>query len=198
MTAEAFDAFVSGDEPPKPEASPDEPEESFDDETLIEDSTAEDDLAILSREELLAIARQVRSDASHQKMLRAVDQRAKWEAEASRFFPLSDPAGIQALSRRNFLKQAREQHEARKPLVEEWLKQSGRRVITDEEREAALEGERLAYKAELAAAWGRPSVGVAPVHGPEYARPSDSEAKHRIHERGLGKFIADQLKDEPQ
>jgi hypothetical protein len=112
------------------------------------DRLAEERKARLKAEKELQFLRQQHVQSS----------RAKWEAEAERYFPLADPKAIQAESRRAFLREAKAQHERVLPIV----KRERERIMAqvEAEKQAALE----AAKEEAKEAWGVPhtTVGATP------------------------------------
>lgn len=87
--------------------------------------------------------------------------RKGWEAEANKYFQFSNPAIIQADSRRAFLKQAQAQHEAvakvAKPIFDSLA----------EERKRIKEQALAEARAEAAERWGRPSTGPTAAMAPE-------------------------------
>lgn len=105
--------------------------------------------------------------------------RAKWEAEALRYFPLSEHRlkGIEANSRRAFLRQARSAHDEILPYVKPLL----------EELEEAKQAAKAAGKQEAAAAWGKPTTGpgVVPVTTSQVA----SELEEARRSGNLAKVI---------
>lgn len=114
--------------------------------------------------------------------LRLKDQRRNWEAEALKYFPLSDPQTIQAVSRRGFLREAKMQHERYKPIYDKLRKQA--QVEIEREREKVL----AEAKEKAATAWGRPTVGPSPVRPVESDFQSDIEKARRSGD--LAKVIA--------
>lgn len=107
--------------------------------------------------------------------LRVQDQRKKWEAEAVKYTPLSEPflSDIKSTSRRAFLRDAKKLHDRAKPKVEAYLR-------------AEREKLRAELRSDAAKAWGKPTVGAGEV--PSEARKaleSIEEAKARgapLHE----------------
>lgn len=95
--------------------------------------------------------------AEYAEQLRLQASRPKWEKEAEKFFPLSDPASIEASSRKEFMRKAAAQHDALKPAIQKFKAQ----------QDAFLEKERERIKVELEAearqAWGRPLTGPGNV-----------------------------------
>lgn len=113
--------------------------------------------------------------AQHFEQLRARDQKTQWVAEAEQYFPLSRHAipNITATSRKAFLREARDAHEAVRPYVEEYLTRAQKMV--QGERAVATEQAR----AEVQQAWGKPTTGpgVAPVEQAERAAVLDRARK---------------------
>src|SRR5206468_4063129 len=74
-----------------------------------------------SGRQLLARARAAERKAEHYEKLRIQEAKKSWTEEAQKFFPLSAHVvdGIQADSRKSFLKQAKAAHEAVVPYVKE-------------------------------------------------------------------------------
>lgn len=123
--------------------------------------------------------------AEHFEKLRLQADRSKWEAEAEKFFPFADPQAIQADSRRAFLRQAKAQHEqiktAVQPVIDKF--QADRETIR-----AELEAE---IRAEVTAAWGRPTVNPNPV--PAEAKDKTDKVDALIQSRGLAAGIREML-----
>ena len=91
---------------------------------------------------------------------RIVDQnRAKWEAESIKYFPLSEHKikDIKADSRRAFMREAKAAHEAVLPYVKPLIDQ-----LTAAKDAAKAEG-ALEGRQEAANAWGTPTVGPGSV-----------------------------------
>ncbi len=141
----------------------DEPEFDDTDDTSVEPAVAleegeyEDPEVAALRKRAIAAEKK----AEYEKNLRVKRERKAWEAEAAKFFPLSDPASIQADSRRGFLRAAKAQHEQMKPHAE--------RIRAQIEAEA---------RAKAVEAWGKPQGG-----GPQV--PSESVEQSRQVERGF-------------
>jgi hypothetical protein len=116
---------------------------------------------------------------------RIVDQnKAKWEAEAIKYFPLSEHAlkGIKVDSRRAFLREARIAHEAVLPYVKPLVDQ-----LTAERERAKAEG-ALEGRQEAANAWGTPTTGPGSV--PVLAAASNAELEAARKTGNLAKVIS--------
>ena len=79
-------------------------------------------------------------------------KRGNWEVEALKFFPLSKHIlpDIKAVSRRGFLRAARDEHNRIVPIVQSYLEQA--RAVVETETQAVVETARE----EVADAWGKP------------------------------------------
>ncbi len=104
---------------------------------------------------LKARLRKAEKKAQWAEQKRAESQRAKWEAEAEKYFPLSKHAlkDIQATSRRGYLREAKRQHEIVQPHVQVFVEELKRK------QDAAVESAKAAALEEAKRAWGRPTVG---------------------------------------
>lgn len=80
--------------------------------------------------------------------------RKAWIAEAEKIAPLARPETITATSRRGFLRAARQQHEENYTLLKPHIDAYNQ---ARQDVRAELEAE---VRAELAAAWGKPTVGA--------------------------------------
>jgi cell division septum initiation protein DivIVA len=114
---------------------------------------------------------------------KAKSSRKEWAAEAGKYFQFSNPAIIEAKSRRAFLKEAQRQHEAvaqvAKPLYEQLAAEKAR-----------LKEQALAEAREEAAQrWGRPSAGPTTATTLE-----DTQRNHR-ERLAQGRSLTDVLKN---
>lgn len=127
--------------------------EDFDD----EEETDDEDLASLREEfgeeseELLKRVRAAERKAAHYEKLRVSDAKAKWQDEAKKFFPLSEPflTQIEQTSRRGYLRTAKNIHDQMLPIVEERVLRPARDSIARAKADATAEA-----KNEAKAAWG--------------------------------------------
>jgi hypothetical protein len=110
--------------------------------------------------------------------------RSKWEAEATKYFPLSQHVlkDINANSRRAFLKEAKKAHESILPYVQPLIEQLG--STTDQARaQAKQEGRDQAQ-----AAWGTPTTGPGVVPVTSSAATAELEAARKTG--NLSKIIS--------
>ena len=123
--------------------------------------------------------------AEHFESLRLRADRSKWETEAAKFFPFANPDTIAADSRRGFLREAKAQHEQIKAAVQPVLAQykADRETIR-----AELEAE---VRAEISAAWGKPTVNPNAV--PTLAQDRTDKVDALIQSKGLAAGIREML-----
>lgn len=115
---------------------------------------------------------------------RLADQnRSKWEAEAKKYFPLSEHAlkSIKADSRRAFLREARAAHDSVVPYVRPLVEQLAK-ATEQTKAEARLEGRQ-----EAANAWGAPTTGPGQV--PVQAGQRNDELAEARKSGNLAKII---------
>lgn len=114
--------------------------------------------------------------ARHFEQLRLKEGQKGWKAEAKQFFPFSEPFldDINATSRRQFLKRAKDIHGRMAPLVEERVLKPARDAIEAEKEKARKEAREAA---EIA--WGK-------VPG-SMSAPSDTAGTKEKVERARGK-----------
>lgn len=154
----------------------DEPDLEPDDEPVAAAPTGEPDdyedpeVTALRRRALAA-----EKKADYEKGLRVKRERKAWEAEATKYFPLSDPASITADSRRSFLRLAKGQHEQMKPHAE--------RIRAQIEAEA---------RTAAAQAWGKPQTGGPQV--PSESVEASRQVERGFEQRGLQGGIREMLK----
>lgn len=159
------------DDPPPPEEE-EEPEEEEDDDFV-------DPAAARMKRRAIKAER----EAAYFRELRAKESRGKWEAEARKFFPLSDTVipSIQADSRRAFLRQAQNAHNTILPFVKDVAAKA------ETVREKAVEEARAQARAEAEEAWGKPHASSeVPAEAAEYQAGVD-----RARQRG---DLADTIK----
>ena len=116
---------------------------------------------------------------------RIVDQnRAKWEAESIKYFPLSEHKikEIKADSRRAFLREAQKAHDAVLPYVKPLVDQ-----LTAAREAAKAEGTQEG-RVEAANAWGSPTVGPGSV--PVLAGAQNHELNEARKSGNLAKVIS--------
>jgi thiol:disulfide interchange protein len=123
----------------------DEPISVVDVENDSEDYLEPEQAAKLKRE----LVRE-RKRREHVEQLRVRDNEKKWRGEAERYFKYADVDTIKATSRRGFLKQAEQQHNAIKAKVEKALAQEREQL----QQKAAQE--RTDAREEAREAWGQP------------------------------------------
>jgi len=105
----------------------------------------------------------------------AETNRSKWEAEAKKYFPLSEHAlaNIKADSRRAFLREARTAHQAVLPYVKPLVDKLA-------EAEAAVKAQAKADgRQEAQAAWGTPTSGPGSAPVAASARNEELDAARR-------------------
>lgn len=106
-------------------------------------------------QKLQARLRAAEKKAEWAEQQRAKANRSKWEAEARKYFPLSEHTlkDIQSTSRRGFLREAKRQHEIVKPHVMAFMQELSTK------QSAAVEAAKAEALAEAKRAWGKPTVG---------------------------------------
>jgi hypothetical protein len=116
---------------------------------------------------------------------RLADQsRAKWKAEATKYFPLSEHAlnDIKADSRRAFLREARAAHDSVVPYIKPLIEK-----LKAAEEQAKAEG-ALEGRQEARVAWGNPTTGPGSV--PVQAGASNAELAEARKSGNLAKVIS--------
>jgi hypothetical protein len=113
----------------------------------------------------------------------AEQNKGKWQAEAKKYFPLSEHAlaNIKADSRRAFLREARAAHEAILPYVKPLVERLA------EVTQSAKEQARAEGRGEAAAAWGAPTTGPGVV--PVKASANEAELEAARKTGNLAKII---------
>ena len=130
--------------------------EEYDDEESVDE---DEEFAALQEQygednpDLLKRLRSAEKRAEHYEKLRVQDSKAKWQDEAKKFFPLSEPFlnQIEQTSRRGYLKTAKNIHDQMRPIVEEKVLKPARDAIEKAKSDATTEA-----KAEAREAWGQP------------------------------------------
>ena len=118
-----------------------------------------------------------------QKEQRAKSERKNWQKEAEERFPLANFTGIQATSRRAFLKAAAESHNAAYRHLSPYLER------LEAERNAAIEEAKEKAKQEAIQAWGEPTVGPSVPEIDQGAYDAELSAMRRA-----GKSLEERLR----
>lgn len=116
--------------------------------------------------------------------------RGKWEAEAKKFFPLSEHAlpNVKADSRRAFLREAKKAHEAVLPYVKPLIDKLSATVEQAQEKGLA-DGKQAAKEA-----WGTPTTGPGVV--PVKTSADQAELEEARKTRNLSKIIGVLMKQD--
>lgn len=146
------------------------PEDLDDDEPVAASETYED------ADELARKLRSTEKQLAWERDQRLKVSRKAWEAEATKFFPLSDPAEIHADSRRAFLRAAKVRHQRTYTLLKPKLDEIA--AIKASAHDTALAEERAA----VAGAYGKPTVGVG---GPPPTTTKDERLQEARMRRDL-------------
>lgn len=134
----------------------------------------EDDLAPieglddLDADELRANVVRLARQVEHEKKLRVQTGAKAWRAEAAQKFPYSQPEGITAESRRDFLRQAQAQDQSARKILAPFIEKAQAREKTIEDRL------RTEIRAEFEKSWGKPTIGTGP------SASAGSEANDRL------------------
>lgn len=117
-------------------------------------------------------------------------EKPRWKAEAEKYFPYADLDGIDATSRRGFLKAAKAEHERVAATVEKAVAAKLGIFDPDTEREKI----RAEEKKRLEEAWGTPTVNT--TQAPAEAKENAEAVDKAIQSQGLAAGILEMFKQQ--
>lgn len=133
---------------------PDEIEDLLNEPDVLDDTSPLEISEYADPEELARELAKTQRLLEHERKQRITVSRRAWEQEAKKFFPLADASGIQADSRRGFLRAAKEQHTRNLTVLKPQLDAIAAERRANAEANAAREREQKAGQ------WGTPVVGA--------------------------------------